>query len=353
MERNPQIGKKGLLNRGNTCFLNTTIQCLNNVLPLREYILQDEYMKVLKIDKVKDEIRRKGIREFEVMKQFFLLIKMMWNTNENVMDPRLFHQSFQNIRSRFIGYEQHDMEEALILIMDSIHETLNYPIRIKISGEATNDEDRYMVESYQHLKTEYERNYSVIRKIFGGQFMNVIISNDESDRGTVLSRTYELFDRINLPIYGNTLYDSLQRYFHMEKLTDKYRDEQNGNRMVEVGRQIKMMMLPKYMTIVFKRFHNVDGRLQKNNSLVSFPLDNLDVSNYTSGYDRDQSLYKLCSIGCHIGGLQGGHYYAICRRNNEDKWYIYNDNEVSEYNIRSEIPILMSRVYLLIYEKKE
>jgi ubiquitin C-terminal hydrolase len=352
MERN-LTGKKGLLNRGNTCFLNTTIQCLHNVLPLREYILQDEYMKPLKMERVKAEIKRKGLREFEVMKQFFLLIKMMWNTNEQVIDPRLFHQSFQNIRSRFSGYEQHDMEEALILIMDSIHETLSYPIRIQISGEVTNEEDRYMVESYQHLKNEYEKGYSVIRKVFSGQFMNVIISNDESDRGTVLSRTYELFDRINLPIVGNTLYDSLQRYFHMERLTDKYRDEKNENRMVEVGRQIKLMMLPKHLMIVFKRFQNVEGRLQKNNILVSFPLDDLDLSNYTMGYDREKAKYRLCSIGCHIGGLQGGHYYAICRRNHEDKWYVYNDNEISEYNIRSEIPILMSRVYLLIYEKKE
>ena len=48
--------------------------------------------------------------------------------------------------------------------------------------------------------------------------------------------------------------------------------------------------------IVFKRFQNVEGRLQKNNTLVSFPLDDLDLSNYTMGYDREKAKYKLCSI---------------------------------------------------------
>ena len=344
------FGKVGLNNRGNTCFLNTTLQCLSHVIPLTDYFISNRFMGPLSQEWKKKEIPEKWVKEFEVTKTYVQLMKVIWSTNDREsLDPKSFHQAFQKFHHRFEGYHQQDSEEALTVIMDSLHETLCYPVDITISGKDENEWDKLMLESYRKWKEMNEKRYSVIRDIFTGQFVSQIICKEGDDKNQVLSRTYENFDRINLPVVGNSLYDCLYHYFHIELLEDKYYDEK-GDRKVKVGKQMKIMILPKYLIIVLKRFQNDGMRLVKKNTMVSFPVDDLDLSNYVLGYDSYQSLYKLRSIGCHIGSMNGGHYYAICRHRN-DKWYSYNDRSVEEYNIKSEIPVLQQRAYMLMYER--
>ena len=97
---------------------------------------------------------------------------------------------------------------------------------------------------------------------------------------------------------------------------------------------------------------NSTGSLYKSNIPISFPFDNLDLSSYAEGYDMIDCNLKLISIGCHEGGLNGGHYYAICR-DKDNKWYKYDDETVTEYSIEENINFLFKISYILIYEKSE
>ena len=92
--------------------------------------------------------------------------------------------------------------------------------------------------------------------------------------------------------------------------------------------------------------------LYKSNNIISFPVDNFDISSYSEGYESFKSSLNLISIGCHQGGLNGGHYYAICR-NKENKWYKYDDDNVQEFSIERNIIEIFKFGYILIYEKNE
>ena len=47
--------------------------------------------------------------------------------------------------------------------------------------------------------------------------------------------------------------------------------------------------------------------------MVDFPLNNLDLSKYVVGYDKNSFKYDLYGICNHSGGSAGGHYTAYVK----------------------------------------
>lgn len=325
----------GLINRGNTCYLNTSLQCLKNLNDLSEYFISDSFIDDLISTKKKETI---------LAKEYAKLIKVLFNTSTPV-EPKSFHELIQKCDKRFLGYEQQDSQESLSLILDYLHEALIYDVEITYNGKIENSLDELVVESIQNLQKDHNNKYSIIAELFFGQFINKIIS---SDTNIVVSKKFEIFNILNIPIYGNTLYDSLSKYFEKETLESKFLDEKTSQSL-DVYKEIKIMKVPKYLIIVLKRFKN---NLSKSNNFISFPVDDLDLTQYSEGYDTIECNLKLISVGCHIGGLNGGHYYAICRHKNS-KWYEYDDETVTEFNISKEKNRLFKYGYILIYEKIE
>ena len=59
--------------------------------------------------------------------------------------------------------------------------------------------------------------------------------------------------------------------------------------------------------------------------------------------------YKLIAVCNHIGKIgSSGHYVTYCQ-NNENKWYEFNDSNVSEIIFAEEV--YSSSPYILIYKK--
>ena len=82
--------------------------------------------------------------------------------------------------------------------------------------------------------------------------------------------------------------------------------------------------------------------------------------------DENKMQYELTGILIHSGAnLQSGHYYSLIKSQEDNKWYKFNDNEITEYNIEKDLEKdcfgnLESKVnqygkgaYLLFYTKKE
>ena len=99
------------------------------------------------------------------------------------------------------------------------------------------------------------------------------------------------------------------------------------------------------MVILLKRFGN---NLRKNKVRIDFPLENLDLSKYVVGYDKKKYIYDLYGICNHSGGILGGHYWAYVKNAN-NKWYNFNDTQVSEIQINN---LITDKAYCLFYRKK-
>ena len=328
----------GIRNRGNTCFLNTSIQCLNNILPLTDYFLSDLY---------KNDI----LNESQFVYEYFRLLKTIWShdriNKKEIIDPYLFHSFIQETDKRFTGNYQHDAQELLSLILDNLHEGLKYDVEIKYTGNPKNNLDKIMISSIENWKINLNNKYSIISNLFFGQFINKIISTKDN---RCLSKTFEMFSIFTLPIFGNSLYEAFDKYTENEELETPYLNE-DTKKTIPVFKQTKLMTVPQYFIISLKRYKNKDGFLIKSNNSVEFPIDNLNLSNYCEGYDSIKCELKLISIACHIGGLGGGHYYAVCRNTRDNTWNCFNDENVSVFDVEKNKDILFKHAYILIYEK--
>ena len=244
------------------------------------------------------------------------------NNTKSSINPNNFHKIIQNIDDRFSGYNQHDSQEIMVLILDSINEALSYEVEINHKGVIENEIDLLMVESIKAWSDILKNKYSIITDLFYGLYVNKIFSNEDNSR-------------------GKALYDMLDNYFIKENLDYKYNEEKT-NKKYKVHRQIKIMNSPKYLILVLKKYSNF-------NNIYTYPIENLNISKYCEGYDKIDCKYKLEGVGCHSGNLNSGHYFYICRKN--DEWYVLNDSNVSKFDINNNKSVLFKNGYILIYKK--
>ena len=97
-----------------------------------------------------------------------------------------------------------------------------------------------------------------------------------------------------------------EKNFEISKKLSKEIDEITKKRET-AARQIVFWSLPDVLIVTLKRFAD-HGK--KNQCLVDFPLENLDLRKYIVGYEKESYIYDLFGICNHSGGLLGGHYTA-------------------------------------------
>ncbi len=139
---------------------------------------------------------------------------------------------------------------------------------------------------------------------------------------------HEISRILSVPIAGDTLKDCLTHDFKPELIEDFQcdfcpKDAQDRYIPVEAERTQKIIATSPLLIIQLQRFHTLaDGSLRKMLHPVSIP-ENLDISN-----ERGSSSYQLRAFVVHRGTMIFGHYWAYVRIGN--KWYCYNDDDVSE-----------------------
>ncbi|XP_015590177.1 uncharacterized protein LOC107265331 isoform X2 [Cephus cinctus] len=113
-------GVCGLRNLGNTCFMAAGLQCLTATPPVLRHFL---------------ELQQRGQKLLHpppdtLMAHFSSLLGKMWSGRYSVVRPTEFKQTLGAYHSQFKDYRQHDCQEFLALLLDSLHEQTNTAAKI-------------------------------------------------------------------------------------------------------------------------------------------------------------------------------------------------------------------------------
>jgi ubiquitin carboxyl-terminal hydrolase 8 len=334
-------GLSGLQNMGNTCFINACIQVLSHTYELGTLLNQPNYKK-----KVKNKYESALLIEFDNLRQ------ILWSEN-CIVSPGKFIRTVQKVAEikdieLFTGYKQNDLPEFLLFIVDCFHSSLSREIKMNISGQVETETDGVAVQCFEMIKKMYSSEYSEIWNLFYAVHVSEIISLETEKR---LRLTPEPFFMIDLPIPLNnkspSIIDCFDLYGEGEILDGEnaWYDENIGKK-ISIKKKISFWSLPSILVIDFKRFNSMN---QKNQVLITFPLEALDLSNYVIGYKKSSYIYDLYGVCNHYGGVNGGHYTAFVKNAN-GKWYHFNDTNVCEMNPGD---VVSPRAYCLFYRIKK
>jgi ubiquitin C-terminal hydrolase len=325
-------GLSGLMNQGNTCFMNSIIQCLSNTLSLTDYILTN---------KIKADIKSRSVdpRRY-ILISYMQLVQQIWNENQ-VIRPKSFFENISNFHKKYFSLQQQDAHEFLLYLLDILHETISYPIEVEISGEIKNDHDSLMKKSLETWKKFYENSYSYIIELFNGSTINKTECHNCGAKNII----FESYNTLNLDIISkHNLYECLDMYFN----TDNVRNWkcEKCNKIGECNKMIGGWTFPDYLIINLKR-----GITNKDTSFIDFPIKDLNLTKYNSNSNSNNYIYDLYAVCNHSGNMMsGGHYYSYCK-NLDGDWYEFNDANVSRF--KSNVKVVSSDATILFYQRKK
>jgi ubiquitin C-terminal hydrolase len=329
-------GLSGLTDLGNTCYLNACLQVLSHTPGLHQATTKED-LKTYTLDV--------DTPENSLLNEWNNLRDLLWDNNCTIGPNKLVNEvhSFAKYKDNplFSGYLQNDLPEFLLMLVDGFHEALKHKVQINITGKATNDLDKMAIKCYKMVQDTYKNGHSSIIDLFYGIQITKIITL----KGVVLSTIPEPMFILDLPIVGNGVMDCLDQYYGMERLDGDNQYMNDSTHLKEdVDKCTVVWILPNILVISLKRFNNTGN---KNNHLISFDLNHLDMSKYVEGYYPQSYIYEVYAICNHMGNNHHGHYNTYIKHSN-GKWYCFDNSNISLVcNVN-----LYVNAYCIFYKKK-
>ena len=115
---NSRLGLVGLGNIGNTCFMNSALQCLSNTYALTKYFLEGNYKEELNKE---NALGMKG----QLATAYAKLMNELWYGSQSSFSPWSLKKVVGKFQPMFSGFAQHDSQELLSFVLDGLHEDLS------------------------------------------------------------------------------------------------------------------------------------------------------------------------------------------------------------------------------------
>ncbi|XP_052630782.1 ubiquitin carboxyl-terminal hydrolase 42-like [Harpia harpyja] len=298
----------GLHNLGNTCFLNSVLQCLTYTAPLANYLLSREHSQSCRQ------------QDFCMMCVMEAHVNKVLHSSVSAIQPSAVINVLTRIGEDFQLGRQEDAHEFLHYTVDAMQRAcLSGSSELDMSSQAT----------------------TIIHQIFGGFLRSRVTCLS----CRAVSNSYEAFLDVPLDIKAaSSVTAALEDFVKPEQLDGENCSKcSKCDKMVAASKRFTVHCAPKVLTVCLKRFEGCTGR--KISKVVEYP-EYLDLRPHMSQTAGERLLYTLYAVLVHHGdSCHAGHYFCYTKASN-GLWYKMNDMAVNGCGIET---VLRQQAYLLFY----
>lgn len=294
----------GLANLGNTCFLNSVLQCLTYTPPLAAHLQSGLHSSSCKA------------AGFCAMCGLERHVREALASNGRTVSPNYLAKNLRCISRSFQMWRQEDAHEYV----------------------------RYLIEALQKCCSfELFAGKSLIKSVFGGRLRSQVKCTQCSH----CSNKYDPFLDLSLEVArADSLQKALAHFTAIEVLDgdNKYHCSKCKTK-VRALKQFTIDKAPPILTVQLKRFSSSGGYGGKIDKKVHFESI-LDLRPFVNGGEDEEIKYSLYAVLVHSGwSTHSGHYYCFVRTG-MDTWHAMDDSQVSQVSERS---VLEQKAYILFY----
>ncbi|KAK1291501.1 Ubiquitin carboxyl-terminal hydrolase 23 [Acorus calamus] len=300
----------GLENLGNTCYLNSVLQCLTYTEPFVAYLQSGKH---------KTSCRTAG---FCAMCAIQNHVRIALQSSGKIVSPSPLVKNLRCISRNFRNFRQEDAHEYMINLLESMHKCC-LPSGVPSQSQSA-----------------YEK--SLVHKIFGGRLRSQV----KCLQCSYCSDTFDPFLDLSLEISKtDSVLKALERFTAVEQLDGGAKQYQCQRCKVKVRaqKQLTVDKAPYVLTIHLKRFESHMPQLKIDKKVHFEPT--LNMKPFVSG-PYDDLKYTLYGVLVHAGwSTHSGHYYCFVRTSH-GLWYSLDDNRVRQVKERD---VLNEKAYMLFY----
>uniref|UniRef100_A0A182PQB8 Ubiquitin carboxyl-terminal hydrolase 36 n=1 Tax=Anopheles epiroticus TaxID=199890 RepID=A0A182PQB8_9DIPT len=306
----------GMMNMGNTCYLNSTLQALFHVPAIANWLLSDEPHRAKC-----DDGGSGGSCIICAMAKTLLESQ----TNQTAFRPYLVYSKLRLVCKHLVPGRQEDAHEFLRYLVEAMEKS--YLGRSKNSKELD----------------QYSKETTPLNQILGGYLRSEVKCLSCQH----VSTTFQHFEDLLLDIRkANSIDEALELYFARERLEEMGYKCEACKKRVAATKQFLLERAPFVLCVQLKRFSMIGTKINKHVELRS----KLDLTPYSSPAVRSNGgklTYRLTSMVTHLGSTQNcGHYTAI-GHTDAGGYHVFDDSSVRPISIQN---VMSTNAYILFYE---
>eukprot|EP00262_Sarcandra_glabra_P015009 TRINITY_DN4541_c0_g1_i1.p1 TRINITY_DN4541_c0_g1~~TRINITY_DN4541_c0_g1_i1.p1 ORF type:complete len:553 (+),score=107.11 TRINITY_DN4541_c0_g1_i1:52-1710(+) len=338
-------GMVGLNNIKETDFVNVTIQSLMRVTPLRNFFLIPENYQNCKSP---------------LVHRFGELTRKIWHARnfKGQVSPHEFLQAVMKAsKKRFRIGAQSDPVEFMAWFLNTLH------LDLKSSKKKNPSIIHKCFQGELEVVTQTHNKTFIEKKENGNEQNKVVAAEGGSERDTLHTESSRMpFLMLGLdlpppPLFQDVMEKNIIPQVPLFNILKKF----DGESITEVVRphiarmRYRVTKLPQYLILHMRRFTKNNFFVEKNPTLVNFPVKNLELKDYIplptpKENEKLRSKYDLIANIVHDGKPGEGFYRVFVQRKSEELWY-----EMQDLHVAETLPqmVALSETYMQIYEQQQ
>jgi ubiquitin C-terminal hydrolase len=328
----------GIINLGNTCFINSCLQALIHC----KLFIQLFFSKGIQMKEDTTPI------SYHFLLLCIEMLDVQKRSHINYIDISYFKYIFGKKHPMFNGFAQNDSQEFCRIFLEDLSTELNEAKNKNIYRTLTNTDNKSkIVKDNEFFINFKERENSIINDLFYSQ----IITSFKCKCGSEIYSFQKIMDfPLLLPENVNqiNIKKLLNNYFKSE-VVDFEKKCDKCQQILKHNKEMRISRPPEILILSLQRINETTKK--KNNCAVAFgeQLNIYEYIDHELGFDKECD-YTLFSIINHVGDMDVGHYFTYIKPLGIQNWYEFNDSTVRKIVPRKTV---FSYAYALLYIKSK